>query len=248
MPRWLGLTSRATSSTASGTTPSHRDRQIKLLFPDRPLVLLRHEREWCGGLRKWVAQHGHRSRLWARATVSLRRMVAIEFGTCRSGRIGGAAGSIPGGKVNRLELRAGRAGGGNPHPFGDQEAIGCKAQTGMVVEAAPAAALVVPEPQFLLELLVVAFDAPPELGKFDQAREADVLRQGREPVFGGLPLAFRPLDQEPLLGTGLAPMIVAVRRPDPQAGKARGQRLDGALPPRDRGQRVRWQGQRDLLG
>src|SRR4051812_34525911 len=73
------------------------------------IVLLRHERVWCGGLRKWVAQHGHRSRLWARATVSLRRMVAMEFGTCRSGRIGGAAGSITGGKVNRLELRAGRS-------------------------------------------------------------------------------------------------------------------------------------------
>src|SRR4051794_24947230 len=77
----------------------------------RPIteVLLRHERVWCGGLRKWVAQHGHRSRLWARATVSLRRMVAMEFGTCRSGRIGGAAGSITGGKGNRLALPAGRA-------------------------------------------------------------------------------------------------------------------------------------------
>src|SRR4051794_1231232 len=39
MPRWLDLTSRAMSSTASGTTPSRQDRQIKLLFPDRPLVL-----------------------------------------------------------------------------------------------------------------------------------------------------------------------------------------------------------------
>src|SRR4051795_2694287 len=37
MPRWLGLTSRAMSSTASGTTPSRQDRQIKLLFPDRPI-------------------------------------------------------------------------------------------------------------------------------------------------------------------------------------------------------------------
>src|SRR3954449_11005795 len=73
------------------------------------LVLLRHERAWCGGLRKWVAQHGHLSRLWARATVSLRRMVAIEFGTCRSGRIGGAAGSITRGKANRFELRGGRS-------------------------------------------------------------------------------------------------------------------------------------------
>src|SRR4051794_9876939 len=56
----------------------------------------------------------------------------------------------------------------------------------MMVEPAPAAALVVPKPEFLLELLVVAFDAPPELGEFDQARETNVLRQGREPVLGGL--------------------------------------------------------------
>src|SRR4051812_26307887 len=116
--------------------------------------------EWCRGLRKWVAQHGHRSRLWARATVSLRRMVAIEFGTCRSGRIGGAAGSITGGKVHRLELRAGRSGGGNPHPFGDQEAIGGGAQTGMGVEAAPAPAPGMPAAPFLVELLVVPVRAP----------------------------------------------------------------------------------------
>src|SRR5215212_9087144 len=69
----------------------------------------------------------------------------------------------------------------------------------MVVETAPAAALVVPKPEFLLELLVIALDAPPELGEFDQAREADILGQGREPVLGGLLLAFRPLDHEPFL-------------------------------------------------
>ena len=56
----------------------------------------------------------------------------------------------------------------------------------MVVETAPAAALVVPKPQFLLELLVIALDAPPELGEFDHTLKADVLGQGREPVFGGL--------------------------------------------------------------
>src|SRR3954467_14857575 len=110
-----------------------------------------------------VAQHGHRSRLRARATVSLLRTDAIEFGTCRSGRIGGAAGSITCGKAKRRELRGGPSRGGNSHPFGDQEAIGCDAKRGVMVEAAPAAALEVPEPEFLLELLIVAFDAPPEL-------------------------------------------------------------------------------------
>src|SRR3954449_13414601 len=138
-----------------------------------------------------VAQHGHRSRLRARATVSLLRTDAIEFGTCRSGRIGGAAGSITCGKAKRRELRGGPSRGGNSHPFGDQEAIGCDAKRGVMVEAAPAAALVVPKPEFLLELLVVALDAPPELGEFDHTLEADVLGQGREPVFSGFLLAFR---------------------------------------------------------
>src|SRR3954452_10356507 len=189
---------------------SVRPRSSVRRFLDIRQVLLRHERGWCGGLRKWVARHGHRSRLWARATVSLRRMVAIEVGTCRSGRIGGAAGSITGGKVNRLELRGGRACGGTLHPFGDKEAIGCDAKRRVMVETAPAAALVVPEPQFLLELLVIAFDAAPELGEFDQAHEADVLRQGREPVLGGLLLAFRPLDPEPFLRARFAQPVVAM--------------------------------------
>src|SRR3954471_22301244 len=114
-----------------------------------------------------VAQHGHRSRLRARATVSILRTDAIEFGTCCSGRIGGASGSITWGKANRRELRCGPSRGGNSHPFGNQEAIGCDAKRGVMVEATPAAALEVPEPKFLLEVLVVALDAPPELGEFD---------------------------------------------------------------------------------
>lgn len=62
-------------------------------MPACRLVLLRHK----SGIlivvfgRAW--QHGHRSSVLARATVSLRRMVAMELGMWRSGRIGGAVGS-----------------------------------------------------------------------------------------------------------------------------------------------------------
>src|SRR5215213_81414 len=49
MPRWRGLTSRAINSTASGTTPSHHDRQIKLLFPDRHLGPERMLKRWLRG-------------------------------------------------------------------------------------------------------------------------------------------------------------------------------------------------------
>ena len=39
-----------------------------------------------------LAQHGHRGILLARATVSLQRMVGIELGKCRSGRVGAPLG------------------------------------------------------------------------------------------------------------------------------------------------------------
>src|SRR3954451_5587260 len=117
----------------------------------------------------------------------------------------------------------------------------------MVVEAAPAAALVVPEPQFLLELLVVAFDAPPELGEFNQARETNVLRQGREPVLGGLPLAFRPLDQEPFLRARFAQPVIAMSGSHPQPCPAQGEPVAYSLSPTDRGPRRRPKSKRQRL-
>jgi hypothetical protein len=52
-------------------------------------------------------QHGHRSRLLVSATVRRRRIVAIELGICRSGRIGGASGSVTIGNGGFLEHRGG---------------------------------------------------------------------------------------------------------------------------------------------
>ena len=66
-----------------------------------------------------------------------------------------------------------------------------------MMEAAPSAPFEMPEPDLLLELLIVALDAPAQLGEIDQAVEGDVLRKRREPVFGRLVLALRPLDQQP---------------------------------------------------
>src|SRR5688572_100293 len=80
----------------------------------------------------------------------------------------------------RRELRGGPSRGGNRQP-GSRKRPRTNWRGG---EAAPATPLTVPEPEFLLELLIVAFDAPPELGQLDQTLEADVLRQGREPVLG----------------------------------------------------------------
>src|SRR3954449_2174174 len=117
----------------------------------------------------------------------------------------------------------------------------------MMVETAPAAPLVVSKPEFLLELLVVAFDAPPELGEFDQAREADLLWQGREPVLGGLLLAFRPLDQEPFRRARLVQPVVAMSGSHPHPREARGEPINCALAPGDLGPRRLLKSQRQRL-
>ena len=58
------------------------------------LILLRHEFLRRDGFAITELQHGHRGRLLTSAPINRRRMVAIEFGMCRSGRNGGASGSI----------------------------------------------------------------------------------------------------------------------------------------------------------
>jgi hypothetical protein len=74
------------------------------------------------------------------------------------------------------------------------------------------------KPDFLLELLIIALDAPAQLGEVDQISEGNVLRKRRKPVFGRLALAFRPLDQQPFLRSQLGAPFVAMRGANPQEG------------------------------
>src|SRR5437870_799290 len=59
-------------------------------FPHRGLVLLCHKFRCLFR----AAQHGQRESVVARAATNLRRIVAIEFGTWRSGRNGGSSGLV----------------------------------------------------------------------------------------------------------------------------------------------------------
>jgi hypothetical protein len=65
----------------------------------------------------------------------------------------------------------GVARGGKGLALADQKAVGGDAQTGVVVEAAPAAALVMPEAELLLRLQVIPLDAPAQLGEADEVLE-----------------------------------------------------------------------------
>ena len=77
-----------------------------------------------------------------------------------------------------------RRAGGKKAALGHEEAVGCDAEAGVMVEAAPATALIVPETNFLLQFLVVAFDPPALHGVADQRGTADGSGQRREPGCG----------------------------------------------------------------
>src|SRR4051794_20443462 len=103
-----------------------------------------------------------------------------------------------------------------------------------MMEAAPAAALIVSQAEFLFELLVIALDPPAQLGQIDQAIEGHVRRDGGQPILGRLGLALGPFDEQPLLVPRLAPPLVMMCCPHPNPGKARGQRSRAPLAPGNR--------------
>src|SRR5690242_20084847 len=88
-----------------------------------------------------------------------------------------------------------------------------------MMEAAPAASLVVPEAQFLFQLLVIALDAPAQFGQIDQAIEGHIRREGGQPVFGGRGLALGPFGQQPFLVPRRGPPRVAMGGPHPTRAK-----------------------------
>src|ERR1700731_996851 len=102
-----------------------------------------------------------------------------------------------------------------------------------MVEAAPSSPLVMSEPDLLLEVLVVPFDAPAQLGEIDQLGERDVFRQGREPVLRRLLLVLGPFDQEPFLGAGLLAPFVTVCWAYAHSGIARGEPVGRTFAPGD---------------
>src|SRR5438128_9457925 len=102
-----------------------------------------------------------------------------------------------------------------------------------MVKAAPATAFVMSKPDLLLELLIVAFDAPAQFGEIDQPIEADVLRQVREPIASRLGLAFRPFDQQPFVRMRRVAPVVIMGGPHPHSGEARMKPIIAAFAPAD---------------
>lgn len=88
-------------------------------------------------------------------------------------------------------------GGGESSAFAEQESIGGDAERDVMVEATPAAPLIVTQPEFLLEVLIVPLDPPAQLDGVDQRKPADAGGQRGQKVLRRLGLLGRPLDQAP---------------------------------------------------
>ena len=103
-----------------------------------------------------------------------------------------------------------------------------------MVESPPASALKMPQADFLLEFLVVAFNAPPKLG-----RSLPTLPGKRPPprlesqYFVGSGFSLGPFDQQPFFRGAIAAPIITMPFADPHGGKSRGEYLVGAFPPGD---------------
>src|SRR5262245_50842859 len=101
----------------------------------------------------------------------------------------------------------------------------------MMMETGPTAALIMPEADFLLEVLIITLDAPAHLVEIDEAAERHAWVDGREPVLGGCGLALGPFYEQRLFGETC---FASDRRCTyAHTGKARPQLHVGAFPPRD---------------
>ena len=88
------------------------------------------------------------------------------------------------------------------------------------MKAAPSPSFKMPQPDFLLEFLIVAFDPPTQLGNFDEPTKRDVSRKRRQPVFDRILLAVGPFDQKPLLRSGVGKPAVPMRDANAHTGKS----------------------------
>ena len=109
-----------------------------------------------------------------------------------------------------------------------------------MMETALPAPFIITKAEFLLELLVVALDPPPQLCRIDQRIEGDIFGQGGKPILGRLGLVSRPLDQKRLFSAQLAQQIVAMphgsspwaKGPRPHSRRAKREESQSMVPSR----------------
>ncbi len=102
-----------------------------------------------------------------------------------------------------------------------------------MVKTAPVAAFKMTQAKLLFEFLVIALDAPAQFGSGHQLAKTEGRGQIGQPVFGWCLLLPGPFDQQPLFGTRLAALVIAMRDTYPQGGEAGAHLTMRALAPGD---------------
>ena len=147
-------------------------------------------------------QHGHCHNLAMSSKASMWRRLGIECGTWRCARRT-AAGDVILGKGRHLacgEVFFAADRFVSDESFGHQEPVGRDAQRGVMMKPPPAASLIVSKPEVLLEILVVALDAPALVRGGHQFVQRRAFGQRGQPILDRLDLVGRPLHEQPLLG------------------------------------------------
>src|SRR5450432_4727860 len=119
-------------------------------------------------------------------------------------------------------------------PFGDQECVGSDTQARVMMESAPTPAFIVAEPELLLEVLVVALDAPAHVGLRDQIVQGNAFGEVGQVILEGLDVARRPFDQQPLFRAQARLADVSSGMAYAHGSKPPAERFIGAFAPADR--------------
>src|SRR5665213_4514814 len=115
------------------------------------------------------------------------------------------------------------------------------------MQAAPSTPFKMAKYHLLLKVLIVALDAPAQLGEIDQAFEGHRFWNVREPVFDLFILALGPLDQQPFFRAAVGEIVIAMGDTYAYPSKAPGQRLTRTFAPRNRAPGLCRQAERELL-
>jgi len=103
-----------------------------------------------------------------------------------------------------------------------------------MMESSPAAAFIMSQAQFLLQLFVIALDDPTMFGQPHQSGQSGLHRQSGQPVFGGVGFPRWPFHQQPFFRVWLVALLIPVRRANANRRKTRFQFVSGSLPPYNR--------------
>src|SRR5258705_10885004 len=123
----------------------------------------------------------------------------------------------------------------------NEKAVRRYAQRRVVMETAPTASLEMPQAEFLLELLVVALDAPTQLGESHEFFDRRVSGQRTQEILAWLDFGLWPLDEQPLLIGDIPCLCFARDAKHPCCRKARRQGAVGPFTPGEGAKASRWQ-------